>query len=127
MGDHRPAPAPTERQTRQTGSPSRGRSRLSDRDHLRPPERDSLVDVTPRDGLWLRSDLLAPASVLAAPRCLEEALARPARSPRSRGTSRLVEGRRGQPDVPRGFWGVLTGPNPTDRAKKGSKRHLLVD
>ena len=26
-----------------------------------------------------------------------------------------------------GFWGVLTGKNPTDRAKKGSKRHLLVD
>jgi transposase len=25
------------------------------------------------------------------------------------------------------FGGVLTGPNPTDRAKKGSKRHLLVD
>jgi transposase len=34
---------------------------------------------------------------------------------------------RGQPDLPRGFWGVLTGPNPTDRAKKGTKRHLLVD
>lgn len=28
---------------------------------------------------------------------------------------------------PRGFWGVDTGPNPTDRSKKGSKHHLLVD
>ena len=28
---------------------------------------------------------------------------------------------------PRGFWGVGTGPNPTDRGKNGSKHHLLVD
>lgn len=34
---------------------------------------------------------------------------------------------RGQPEFPRRFWGALTGKNPTDRAKKGSKRHLLVD
>src|SRR5437773_8172747 len=25
------------------------------------------------------------------------------------------------------FWGAHTGPNPTDRAKKGCKRHLLTD
>jgi len=34
---------------------------------------------------------------------------------------------RGQPELPRRFWGLLTGKNPTDRAKKGSKRHLCVD
>jgi transposase len=28
---------------------------------------------------------------------------------------------------PCGFWGDATGPNPTDRAKNGSKRHLLTD
>jgi hypothetical protein len=27
----------------------------------------------------------------------------------------------------RGFWGQQTGPNPTDRAKHGSKRHLICD
>jgi transposase len=26
-----------------------------------------------------------------------------------------------------GFWGARTGPNPTDRGKAGSKRHLLTD
>src|SRR5271165_4480186 len=26
-----------------------------------------------------------------------------------------------------GFWGAHTGPNPTDRAKKGCKRHVLTD
>lgn len=25
------------------------------------------------------------------------------------------------------FWGAKTGPNPTDRGKNGSKRHLIVD
>jgi transposase len=25
------------------------------------------------------------------------------------------------------FWGLQTGPNPTDRAKLGSKRHLICD
>lgn len=25
------------------------------------------------------------------------------------------------------FWGAKTGPNPTDRGKNGSKRHLMVD
>jgi transposase len=34
---------------------------------------------------------------------------------------------RRQPELPRCFWGVLTGKNPTDRGKKGTKRHLLVD
>jgi transposase len=34
---------------------------------------------------------------------------------------------RRQPDLPRRFWGVLTGKSPTDRGKKGTKRHLLVD
>ena len=27
----------------------------------------------------------------------------------------------------RSFWGPQTGPNPTDRAKLGSKRHLICD
>jgi transposase len=27
----------------------------------------------------------------------------------------------------RAFWGALTGPNPTDRGKNGSKRHLITD
>jgi hypothetical protein len=25
------------------------------------------------------------------------------------------------------FWGLQTGPNPTDRAKLGSKRHVICD
>jgi len=71
--------------------------------------------------------MLAQAAILAAPRRLEET---PARPPPANGAGeghRLGALLRGQPELPRGFWGVLTGKNPTDRAKKGTKRHLLVD
>jgi transposase len=71
--------------------------------------------------------LLAPAAPLAAPRRLEEAVARPAGPPGPGRPGRLGQGLRGQPEHPRRFWGARTGKNPTDRAKKGTKRHLLVD
>jgi len=71
--------------------------------------------------------VLAPAALLATPGRLEEAAARDAGPRGQRGADRLGKGLRGQPELPRCFWGVLTGKNPTDRAKKGTKRHLLVD
>jgi transposase len=39
----------------------------------------------------------------------------------------LVTGRRGRQFDPGSFWGLQAGPNPTDRAKRGSKRHLICD
>ena len=79
------------------------------------------------DGLWLRDDMLAQAAILAAPRRLEETPARPPPANWAGEGHRLGALLRGQPELPRGFGGVLTGKNPTDRAKKGTKRHLLVD
>jgi transposase len=70
---------------------------------------------------------LAPPAVLATAGRLDEVAARAAGPPGSGGADRLGQGLRGQPEYPCRFWGVLTGKNPTDRAKKGSKRHLLVD
>jgi transposase len=70
---------------------------------------------------------LASAAVLAAPGHLEETPARAAATGRPGEGHRLGALLRGQPELPRRFWGLLTGPNPTDRAKKGTKRHLLVD
>src|SRR5262249_14160031 len=58
---------------------------------------------------------------------LEEAPACPAPAGRPGEGHRLGALLRGQPELPRRFWGALTGKNPTDRAKKGSKRHLPVD
>jgi hypothetical protein len=39
----------------------------------------------------------------------------------------LITGRRGRQFDSGSFWGLQTGPNPTDRAKLGSKRHLTCD
>lgn len=86
-----------------------------------------MVDAPPGDGLRVRPHLLAAPAVLAATRGLEEGPPRDPRPARPRGAHRLVRGGGGQPELPRRFWGVLTGKNPTDRAKKGSKRHLLTD
>lgn len=40
---------------------------------------------------------------------------------------RLVQSSSGQLFNSSSFWGPQTGPNPTDRAKLGSKRHLICD
>jgi transposase len=77
--------------------------------------------------VWLWGHLLAAAAVLAAPRRLEEAPACHAATGRAGEGDRLGALLRGQPELPRRFWGALTGKNPTDRGKKGTKRHLLVD
>jgi transposase len=74
-----------------------------------------------------RGHLLASPSALAAARRLEEVAPRPAPAGRPGEGDRLGPLLRGQPELPRRFWGALTGKNPTDRAKKGTKRHLLVD
>jgi transposase len=77
--------------------------------------------------LWLRCHVLAAPALLATPGRLEEGAARHAGPSGQRGPYRLGQGLRGQPKLPCCFWGGLTGKNPTDRAKKGTKRHLLVD
>src|SRR5262245_7072837 len=127
MGSRPTAAASPPRPARQARPAARGRPGLPDRHRLRPAERHPLGDAAPGDGLRLRHDLLAPAAVLAAARRLEEAPARPAAAGRAGAGHRLGALLRGQPELPRRFWGALTGKNPTDRAKKGSKRHLLVD
>jgi len=44
-----------------------------------------------------------------------------------RGPDRLVAGHYRQRVQSRRFWGAHTGPNPTDRAKAGIKRHVISD
>jgi transposase len=80
-----------------------------------------------RAGLRERLDLLAAAPRLAAGRGLAQAPRAAAGSPR-RGRPDRLEPRLpgfGQPAGEKG--GSETGPNPTDRSKAGSKRHLVVD
>src|SRR5689334_15654781 len=127
MGSRPTTVAAPPRRPEEAWPPPRGRPGLPDRHRLRPAQRHPLGDAAPGDGLRVRHDLLAPAAVLAAARRLEETPARPAAAGRTGEGHRLGALLRGQPNLPRCFWGVLTGKNPTDRAKKGTKRHILVD
>lgn len=77
--------------------------------------------------LWQRDDLLATAPRLAGSRHLEQDLARAIGLSWPSGSDRLGLCRDGQLHGACRFRGVETGPNPTDRGKTGSKRHLLTD
>ncbi len=71
--------------------------------------------------------LLAAATGLAARRRVAAAPPRAAGPARPPGPARLVQGEPGLDQRARQTGGELTGPNPTDRGKPGSKYHLLVD
>jgi transposase len=86
-----------------------------------------VASLADRNGLWQRQHVLAavyhldaPEGLVAAPRDPSERAGK-GRS-RPSGTSR-----HGQRERAGRFWGAHTGPNPTDRAKKGCKRHVLTD
>ncbi len=100
---------------------------MSYRHLIRPAQRNSLGDAAARDGVWLWDELLATTSRLAGAWYLAIAPFRFARLARALRTNRLVTGRRGWQLGQGSFWGLQTGPNPTDRAKLGSKRHLICD
>ena len=101
--------------------------RLSNRDSLRATQRDSLGDAAPGTGLWLGHDMLAAIARLATGRYLATDPFRLAGLAGTLRTDRLVPSSRRQQFATGRFWGQQTGPNPTDRAKLGSKRHLICD
>jgi len=72
-------------------------------------------------------DLLAPAARLASSRRLEAAASRAARPAWLRQRHQLGSRGGGQRQRSSKKGGEETGPNPTDRGKPGSKRHILVD
>ena len=79
------------------------------------------------NGLWQRHDLLASFARLGGSGRLEEDLAGSTRRVGPSQCHRLVHFCHGQLFCAGSFWGAKTGPNPTDRGKNGSKRHLIVD
>jgi transposase len=94
---------------------------------LRSAQWDSLGDAASRDGLWLWKELLEAIARLAGAGCLAAASFRSAGLAGALRTDRPVAGRGGRKFDPGSFWGLQTGPNPTDRARLGSKRHLICD
>ena len=87
----------------------------------------SVGDAAPGDGLRLGDDLLAPAARLAGGRglgCAPPGAARPP-GPGERDRLRALLARRRVVPGQRG--GGCVGPDPTDRGRPGTKRHVPVD
>ena len=72
-------------------------------------------------------ELLATAAGLASGRCLGAAACAVTRETAGSGPHQLDTGGGGQRLCPGDAPGKKTGPNPTDRAKAGSKHHVLTD
>lgn len=104
-----------------------GRASGPDRYSVRAQDRDPLGVSSAGNGLRLRDDLLAAATRLAAGGRVGPLTPRAARPSAGRRPDRLVASGGGQCQRARGWGGPKTGPNPTDRRKKGSKHHVLTD
>lgn len=111
----------------QGGASSRAGPRLPDGHPVCSQDRHTLGVSAPGNGLWQRHDVLASFAGLASRRPLAENLANAAGRVGLGRRYRLVHFGHGQLLRPGPFWGAKTGPNPTDRGKNGSKRHLIVD
>jgi transposase len=79
------------------------------------------------NGMRQWDDVLAVSARLAEGRCVEKNPRGFTRRPECGGEDRLVTGLGGQFFRASSFWGAQTGPNPTDRAKNGSKHHILTE
>jgi transposase len=86
-----------------------------------------LADAATGDELRFGDELLAKVARLARGGHLATDPLRFARLASALRADRLVTGSRGRQFRASGFWGLQTGPNPTDRAKLGSKRHVICD
>jgi mannose-6-phosphate isomerase-like protein (cupin superfamily) len=125
VDDHRTFAAARATQTQRWQAA--GSRSSSPRGHnLRLEVRRSLAHAA--QGVWLqRSHLLAAASRLAEGRGVARAASRPPRQARKTRPHRLVSGIVGLCQLSGEKGGEETGPNPVDRGRPGSKRHLLVD
>jgi transposase len=80
-----------------------------------------------RNGLWQRQHVLAAICRLDASFRVVEAPSDALDDAGQGGRNQSGTCRGGQRQRASRFWGAHTGPNPTDRAKKGCKRHVLTD
>ncbi len=98
-----------------------------ERHPVRPAYGHSVGDAPGGDGMRLGRDLLATVAGLAGNGRVGPAASRAAPAAARRRPDRLEPGLHGQ-FVHRGEkGGAATGPNPTDRGRPGTKRHLITD
>lgn len=124
----RDRPAPTAAPSAPEGRTASDRqSGCADRHPVRDALGSPLGDAAGRDGLRLRHELLATPAQLARGRRMEATASVAAEAPARSRRDRLATGEPGQCLRPGQKRGPATGPNPTDRGKPGTKRHLVTD
>lgn len=101
--------------------------RSTDWNSVRASHRHSLGNAAAGDELRLRHDLLAETARLASRRSLGPAASAAAESVERRSSNRLVARGRRLGVGASGGCRTKTGPNPTDRAKPGTKHHVVTD
>ena len=79
------------------------------------------------NGLWFRYDMLAKIAGLAKGWCLEQNTPRFSQQTTKSQQDRFFTSGGGFGISSSSFGGQKTGPNPTDRRKKGSKHHVITD
>jgi Transposase DDE domain len=128
MGTHRTvaAAAQTSALTVSRAQATR-QSRSTDGHPVHPPDRSALGSATTRNGLWQRYELLAPPSRLAGSWRVGRTARSAACALACGRPNRLVPGRRRLLFNPSDRRWSKTGPNPTDRARPGSKHHLIIE
>jgi len=127
MGNHKAVNAGEKTQVSVSGAKANIKPPGTDGNIVRVENRYWLGRPAAGNGLWLRDDLLASATRMARSRSMGQytpgtveqiTASRPNRLLPCSGRFVVGAGR---------FWGAKTGPNPTDRRKKGSKHHLVTD
>ena len=111
----------------QRGTSARTGSCSAYRNPVRLANRHPVGASSAGNGLRLRNDLLASIARLAHRWRMGEDLASVSERTGEGGRHRLVDCRDRQLFDAGAFWGAKTGPNPTDRGKNGTKRHLITD
>lgn len=99
----------------------------TDRHPVRAALRPAVGDAASRDGLRERHELLAAFARLAGSRRVGATASGSVGAPARGRRDRLAAGEPGQCLCTGQEGGGATGPNPTDRGKPGTKRHLVTD
>ena len=127
MGNHRANTAKEEKKIPVSRQKTGFQQKCPDRHPVRAQNRHRMGRPSERIGMWLRNDLLEKITGLA--------------KSRSMGQNTPYTTEQAAPNRPNRFFaccfgfiigascfgGAKTGPNPTDRRKKGSKHHLVTD
>jgi len=127
MGNNRTADTSQAASDKEPWAQTARQSKGSGRYPVCTQNRNSLGRLATRNGVWVRDDLLAAIERLGTGwRLAKVARSLADQAPGSR-ANRLVTFSRRQRFGAGGFGGEKTGPNPTDRAKAGTKHHIITD